>query len=172
MRRHALRLAAAALLLGGLGACDDQVKYVPWFETMYRTPSVKTYEVEGRLPPEGAVALGAERHTELAASDSLVNPLAGQMGDAVVDRGRALYQSYCVVCHGEGGAGDGAAVGENRLPPISTLNLLSEQAQNYTDGYIYGMIANGRGLMPDYRRIPDDERWHIVNYVRELQGNP
>ncbi len=23
--------------------------------------------------------------------------------------------------------------------------------------------------MPNYRRIPQDERWHIVNYVRQLQ---
>lgn len=172
IRRPVFVVAGAALLLG-LGGCDDQVKRVPWFQTMFRTPSLETYEAEGRLPPEGAVALGAERHVQLVDSDSLVNPLAGQMSEGVLERGRLLYQSYCIVCHGEGGEGDGPAVGENRLPAaLPTLNLTSERAVGLTDGYIYGMIGNGRGVMPSYRRIPADDRWYIVNYVRQLQGNP
>ncbi len=167
------RLVACVALLLGLGGCDDQIKRVPWFETMYRTQSVETYEDEGRLPPEGAVALGAERHVPLAASDTLVNPLAGRMSEDVLERGRLLYRSYCIVCHGETGEGDGPAVGENRFPAaLQTINLLTDRARGYTDGYIYGMIGNGRGLMPDYRRIPADDRWYIVNYVRQLQGNP
>lgn len=169
--RPVLLVAGAALLLG-LGGCDDQIKRVPWFETMFRQPSVETYEAPGRLPPEGAVALGAERHVQLIDSDSLVNPLAGRTDESVIERGRLLYRSYCVMCHGEAGAGDGPVVGENRLPALPTLNLTSERAVGLTDGYIYGMIGNGRGVMPSYRRIPADDRWYIVNYVRQLQGNP
>lgn len=170
--RSALLIAGSALLLG-LAGCDDQIKRVPWFETMYRQPSVETYEAPGRLPPEGAVALGAERHVPLLNSDSLVNPLAGQMNEAVLERGRLLYRSYCVMCHGETGEGDGPVVGQNRFPAaLQTINLLTDRARGYTDGYIYGMIGNGRGLMPSYRRIPAQDRWYIVNYVRELQGNP
>jgi hypothetical protein len=61
-------------------------------------------------------------------------------------------------------------VGENRLPPLPTLNLLSDRAKNdLSDGYIWGMIANGRGVMPAYRRIPQESRWQIVEYVRFLQ---
>lgn len=165
------RIGAIALLVGGLGACDDQVKYVPWFETMYRQPSVETYEAPNYLPPEGAVPLGAQRNVELTASDTLTNPLAGQTGEDVLERGRLLYHSYCVMCHGPTGVGDGPVVGENRLPALPTLNLTSERAVALTDGYIFGMIANGRGVMPSYRRIPADDRWYIVNYVRQLQGN-
>ena len=40
-----------------------------------------------------------------------------------------------------------------------------------TDGYLYGMIRNGRGLMPNYVRIEDADRWDVVNYVRALQGS-
>ena len=39
-----------------------------------------------------------------------------------------------------------------------------------TDGYIFGMIRNGRGLMPTYNRIEEMDRWDVVNYVRGLQG--
>jgi mono/diheme cytochrome c family protein len=165
-------MAVLALLVVGLVGCDDQVKYVPWFSTMYRQASVETYETEGRLPPEGAVPLGARRTVALIASDSLQNPLAGRMDDAVLSRGEQLFLSYCVMCHGGTGAGDGPVVGENRLPALPTMNLMSDRAMALTDGYIYGMISNGRGVMPSYRRIPAADRWYLVNYVRQLQGNP
>jgi hypothetical protein len=48
--------------------------------------------------------------------------------------------------------------------------LLSDVTKNRADGYIYGMIRNGRGLMPTYDRIEDMDRWDVVNYVRALQG--
>lgn len=165
-------MAGVALLLVGLGGCDDQVKYVPWFSTMYRQASVETYETDGRLPPEGAVPLGSERTLALIASDSLPNPLAGRMDEAVLERGHQLFQSYCIMCHGSAGVGDGPVVGQNRLPALPTMNLTSDRALALTDGYIYGMISNGRGVMPSYRRIPAADRWYLVNYVRQLQGNP
>jgi hypothetical protein len=52
------------------------------------------------------------------------------------------------------------------------MNLTREDALGLTDGYIFGIISNGRTLMPSYRRIPADDRWYVVNYVRQLQGNP
>ena len=35
---------------------------------------------------------------------------------------------------------------------------------------LWGMIRNGRGLMPSYNRIEELDRWDVVNYVRGLQG--
>ena len=40
----------------------------------------------------------------------------------------------------------------------------------HSDGYLYGMIRNGRGLMPSYNRIEHMDRWDVVNYIRGLQG--
>jgi len=40
-----------------------------------------------------------------------------------------------------------------------------------SDGYLYGMIRVGRALMPAYgHQISHYDRWHIVNYVRQMQG--
>jgi mono/diheme cytochrome c family protein len=40
-----------------------------------------------------------------------------------------------------------------------------------TDGYIYTLIRVGRGIMPAYaHQIAHYDRWHVVNYVRQLQG--
>ena len=166
------RIWSLAFLLGltvALTGCDDQVKRVPWFKTMFRTESVRTYEAELTTPPEGTVHFGAERHYDLLAADTLLTSPFNRTAE-VLERGEVLYLQYCVMCHGEEGAGDGPVVGENRLPPLPTLNLLSERVMNdLSDGYIWGMIANGRGVMPSYRRVPHEDRWQIVEYVRELQ---
>lgn len=165
-----LRPGIAVLGLGIAAAgCDDQVKYVPWFETMTRQPSVETYEVEPLMPVEGTVAVGAPLHFDLLAADTLLtNPL--EASPEVLERGEILFTQFCAMCHGETGVGDGPVVGENRLPPLPTLNLLSDRAVDLSDGYIWGMIANGRGVMPSYRRVPLEDRWYLVEYVRKLQS--
>ena len=50
------------------------------------------------------------------------------------------------------------------------INLTTDMTKARTDGYIFGMIRNGRGLMPPYNRIEEMDRWDVVNYVRALQG--
>jgi hypothetical protein len=50
------------------------------------------------------------------------------------------------------------------------INLTTDMTKSRTDGYIFGMIRNGRGLMPPYNRIEELDRWDVVNYLRALQG--
>src|SRR3712207_496956 len=50
------------------------------------------------------------------------------------------------------------------------ISLLTDVTRGRSDGYIFGMMRNGRGLMPNYNRIEDIDRWHVVNYVRGLQA--
>ncbi len=173
MRKPSLPLRATACVVAGailLSGCDDQVKRVPWFKTMYRTSQVETYETELPTPPEGTVAVGSPLHYDLLAADTLLASPLGAPAAEALQRGEVLYLQYCVSCHGREGAGDGPVVGENRLPPLPTLNLLSDRAKNeLSDGYVWGMIANGRGVMPAYRRVPAEDRWYIVAWVRELQ---
>ena len=163
--RAALAVVAAAATTA---ACDDRGKYVPWFETMTTQPSIETYEAEPLAPVAGTVPAGSARHLDLLAADTLLtNPLTGTADE--LEQGEVLFLQFCVMCHGETGAGDGPVVGPNRLPPLPTLNLLSERALDLSDGYIYGMIANGRGVMPSYRRVQHEDRWYLVEYVRKLQ---
>jgi mono/diheme cytochrome c family protein len=82
--------------------------------------------------------------------------------------GRKYYSINCAVCHGDQGRGDGPIVPKG-YPGIPLVGAASP-APGRTDGYIWGMIRNGRGLMPAYNRIEEMERWDVVNYVRGLQG--
>ncbi len=157
-----------ALVAASVASCDDQIKYVPMFSTMSWQPSVEAFEAPPRTRVAGTMAIDGARHYNLFEADSmLVNPTSGTAAE--VARGAEVFAIFCTPCHGPAGLGDGSVVGPNRIPDIPLLNLTSDLTRSYSDGYIWGMITNGRGLMPSYRRIPADERWLVVNYVRQLQ---
>jgi mono/diheme cytochrome c family protein len=76
---------------------------------------------------------------------------------------------WCVVCHGPAGVGTGAYIAAYH-PVLPAYNVSGAQVAAYSDAYIYAMIRVGRGLMPEYgSRVAHFDRWHIVNYVRQLQ---
>ena len=57
------------------------------------------------------------------------------------------------------------------FPPSLHDALAPEFARELlTDGHIYTTISLGRGRMPNYSRITPEDRWNVVNYVRELNG--
>ncbi len=87
---------------------------------------------------------------------------------ASVQNGRAQYERYCQTCHGATGMGDGpvSATGSIQGPLQGVLPLVVANARS--DGHIYTTIRYGRRRMPGYTRIPADDRWDIVNYVRYL----
>lgn len=167
------RLAgAAAILAFTLSGCDDQLKYFPWFTSMSEQPSIETFERAPRPPAEGAVPVDGEpAYGLLEADTALSNPLRATSDN--VARGRELFGQFCTPCHGEVGAGNGPVIMSERrprgIPTTPALNLHSESAKGLSDGYMWGMITEGRGLMPSYRRIPREQRWHLVLYVRHLQ---
>jgi mono/diheme cytochrome c family protein len=162
--------ALALLITTTLSGCDDQIKRVPIFKTMSWQSSVEAFEEAPRTRVPGTMSIDGERTYDLLAADSvLTSPISGT--EAELARGAELFQQFCTPCHGSAGAGDGSVVGLNRIPQIPLLNLRSVLTRSYSDGYLWGMITNGRGLMPSYRRIPMYERWYIVAHLRKLQGD-
>src|SRR5688500_5833435 len=97
---------------------------------------------------------------------TLTNPL--QPSSMVLDRGRALYQRNCMVCHGATGDGSGPIIAPDKFPFAPALNTGAAIARS--DGYIYAVLDVGRGLMPPYgSRMNHLDRWAVVTYVRQLQ---
>lgn len=88
--------------------------------------------------------------------------------DSSLVNGHKYYQINCAVCHGDRGLGDGPAT-KYGMPGIG-IGVGSRAANVLSDGYLYGMIRNGRGLMPTYNRIEEMDRWDVVNYMRGMQG--
>ncbi len=120
------------------------------------------------VPLDGLPTVVASREE----ADTLSNPIPASA--ASIDQGRTLFKIYCAACHGLTGAGDSPVSGKIGAPP-----LLDDRIQKtLTEGWLYGTITFGSFLMPAYgapqnradqrgsNDLASDERWHIVNYMR------
>ncbi len=157
-----------------------------WFSNFTRQPKIDPWEVATmdslrlaktapRGNPQGSVSIYGGSPPEFIVSYKpfplTVDSMSGMRNPTAPDarsleNGHKYYAINCAVCHGDAGDGNGSAT-NFQFPKIS---LLTESAVNRTDGYLYGMIRNGRGLMPTYNRIEHLDRWDVVNYIRGLQG--
>lgn len=99
-------------------------------------------------------------------ADTIKNPYKGK-ADAVA-AGKKIYTTYCVVCHGDKGKGDGiAAAGLNPKPADHT----SAKFQAQSDGAIYWKLTTGRAPMASYEKtLTLVQRWQVVNYMRSLKA--
>lgn len=139
----------------------------PWFSNMADQPSVQALENEPRPAVAGTVPAGYPTPPGISyeAAAALVNPRPAD--EAALARGQALYATFCIVCHGAEGAGDGPVVPRFVPPPH-----LKGASRGYSDGYLYALITNGRGNMPSYNRMSPEERWDVIHYLRRLQSQP
>ncbi|HEX6746249.1 MAG TPA: cytochrome c [Longimicrobium sp.] len=188
------RLAVVALSTFGLAACTDWAGYdldvasgkVPQLANMRRSVIPDPYAMP-RLPAPNAVPsespmgvtpahFTSDKLDSVAAT--LRNPYSGGAPAPVLARGQVVFQNNCYVCHGPEGAGNGPVVqpakGANgqmysRFPGAPAINGQVTAAKS--DGYVYAVVAAGRGLMPPYGpRLTEADRWAVVEYVRALQA--
>jgi mono/diheme cytochrome c family protein len=165
-------LAVGVLLALGCRP-EDVIHRVPWFATMVTQRSIKPYAML-RDPVEGTVPVtGAGPILAVETADRIVN--GRTRTSASINRGKFVYETYCLVCHGTGGHGDGPISADAGGPFAGVRSLVTDTVGRRSDGYLYGVIVNaqvmGRGLMPRYGdKIRGTDRWDLVNYVRALQG--
>jgi mono/diheme cytochrome c family protein len=116
----------------------------------------------GELPGTGPEATGFDAMGDFVAA----NPLA--VDDALRERGRRRYDIYCAICHDRNGDGKGVLFERGKVP---TPTFHQDRLRQVPDGYIFGIITNGFGMMPSYAYpIPPADRWAIVAHVRTLQA--
>ena len=147
----------------------QQPKLDPW-ETASDTIAMRA-NPQGSVPIYGSDAPGFAfgRAQTIASVDSmsrLVNPVAADARS--LQAGGQQFQINCAVCHGPAGMGDGP-VTKFGFPPMP-IGAGSNAATRLSDGYLFGIIRNGRGLMPPYNRIEERERWDLINYLRAVQA--
>ena len=195
--RSGRRRAAWAVLMLLCGGCDfyyhrlpspdDLWHVIPWFDHMvharyirpYETPLVPRYTPEGSVPVSGGEPDWSAEWVsgKTTTANALKNPLVARAHPPgpsvpVIPRefeaaGDTLYRNFCSVCHGPTGNADGTVSRQMGAP-----SLLTPRARGYADGYIYGIIRYGRGVMPRYgdKVVVPADRWAIVNHVRKLQA--
>lgn len=168
-------LALRALALTALAACnpDDVVHRIGWFSTMRHQRSIKPY-AKPLAPVAGTVPItGLEPAADLKSADRLVNPRTRTSES--INRGRFIYDTYCLVCHGAKARGDGPISSAAGGPFPAVRSLVSDTVARRSDGYLYAVTVNaqamGRGLMPHYGdKVLGTDRWDLVNYIRTLQA--
>ncbi len=102
---------------------------------------------------------------------SLTNPVAAS--PASIASGQALYEANCLACHGTSGAGDGP-LGLALNPRPADLRAHAVPGV-HPDGQLYLWISDGLpgSSMPAFAdTLSDEERWHLVNYLRFLAVPP
>jgi mono/diheme cytochrome c family protein len=169
--RNAGRLLASLLLCSCSWFTDfkQQPKIDPW-ETpsdtiAFRGNPQSSISIYGSSAP-GFIYDRAPTPQAVTAMAGIPNPVPPDQ--ASVNRGRIQFQINCAICHGPSGGGNGVVMKYGLFPPA--IGGATNPSAGYTDGYIFGVIRNGRGLMPTYNRIEEADRWDIVNYLRSLQG--
>ena len=174
-------VAVLSITVPGCTKIDNALASVPIFAFMRSAPSFDPYEMPLPAPP-GSIPYSSPNGGELlpplegtpaaltafGASEHGRNPLSAEDANAQA-LGKVMYERHCLVCHGAQGRGDGPIIGPGKFP--MALPLVSGTAPGLSDGYIYGIIRAGRGLMPAYgARMTHTERWAVVLYVRQMQG--
>ncbi len=144
--------------------------YVPH---MFDSSGVKAQHVgpdgiAGRTPPENTIAMNQEVYSydtdPEAAGKNLTNPVKPTL--LALKRGQVMFNTYCIVCHGSRGEGNGSVIPKFPRPP----SLNSDKVRGWSDGRIYHVITKGQNLMPSYAsQIAPKDRWAVIDYLRVIQ---
>jgi mono/diheme cytochrome c family protein len=121
--------------------------------------------VPGTVPRDGSIY---PYTTFQEAEAELSNPLAGTT--KLLARGKNRFNAFCSPCHSLTGQDTTEVVRKGfQKPP----NLAGANAKSYSDAHIFHVISAGQNIMQGYAdKLKPEDRWAIVNYVRELQKAP
>lgn len=185
-RRFLLNVALLIVLLVVLGASwgirpDPRQRHVEFLPGMVRPVSYEAFS-ENPLTPDGMTMQSPVPGTVLykqmplhfkagpeeaiRAGLELRIPLDPE-DEGVLERGQTVFGTFCFVCHGPEGRGDGLVSQRGMpMPPA----LFADNALKLPDGQIFHIISFGQNKMPGYRaQIEPQDRWAAIAYVRKLQ---
>ncbi len=151
-----------------------QVRYDMYYQSKYMAQEPTTFfsdgkvmrdHVPGTIPRDGSIY---PYTTPEEAEAELSNPLA--VSPDVLARGKNRYNTFCATCHSPSGQDTTEVVRRGLQKPPS---LAAANAKGYSDARLFHVISAGQNIMPGYAgKIPEEDRWAIVHYVRELQKAP
>jgi mono/diheme cytochrome c family protein len=167
-------------VLTGCGASSQRRAY-EYMPDMARDPAYKAFAPNAvtrdgltlQQPVAGTIPrgyhlfhYGAGEEEAIRAGLELQNPYHATA--QTLEEGKALFQTYCAVCHGKQGKGDGPISGKIPPPP----SYVSDRLMQFPPGRVLHVITMGTGKMPSYAaQLSIEERWKIVTYVHTvLQG--
>jgi mono/diheme cytochrome c family protein len=113
------------------------------------------------------VSLSAHSHQEhwMAPAEAQTKKNPVNVDAVSIARGKSLFATHCASCHGDRGKGDGPAAKALDPKPADLVVM----GGHHTPGDLAWKIANGRGVMPGWKGVlNENDIWHVVNYVQSL----
>ena len=168
--RDAGHLVVGLCVLAFVAGCRQDMHNQPKYRPL-RPSTLFANGSSARPPVEGAIARGTLNEDEALFTGKTAGVAVKEMpfaiADADLNRGQERFNIYCTPCHDQTGNGRGMVVQRGyRQPP--SLHL--ERLKQADPGYLFDVITNGFGAMPDYKaQIDARDRWRIVAYVKALQ---
>jgi mono/diheme cytochrome c family protein len=160
----------AGLLLVVSQGCGQIMSNQPRVDTMEPSP-FEFATIGNRTPVPGTISrsknldqsptqTGLDEHGPVA-------QIPVPVTEELLARGRERYNIFCQHCHGMTGQADGMVVKRGFPAPP---NYSEARLQNASDGQLFLTIRDGVSRMPAFgARIPVEDRWAIVAYIRALQ---
>lgn len=168
--RAPLWAAPLVLLALAVGCSGNNTYPIDVFLEMHYQSTTKNQEPPRRQPPSDSVPItGKEEALDLAAAQRAEGPRRSTVN---AERAQQLFAKNCAVCHGERGDGTGVVATYFRRDGAATppSNLLDPVTKAKSDGELFWIITNGRGLMPPWRTLlTEDERWILAQFVKDLR---
>ena len=172
------------VILLGLSAlvtsCHDKnspnYQYMP---NMYESVGYETYSEssafengkEGQMLPAGVIKRGQVPYeypntpegynAAKASSKSPLDPATVDM-----EKAKVLFNTYCAICHGENGDGQGNLVKREKF-----LGVPNYRDREITEGSIFHVETYGLNAMGSHaNQLSANERWLIAAYVMKLKS--
>lgn len=170
--------AALAVIAAVLATFSFDVIKIDWIVFMEIQDAFDDQEKPLAVPAQSIPVDGA---AYLPGMGEPVNPVPAD--EASIARGAQLYQTHCLMCHGDGGQGTGTVAAF--LVKKKPADLTSEAVQAKSDGSWFLTISYGiwnpnntlfpevqfSGQMPPLNEnLTIRERWDVVNYLRTLKA--
>ena len=150
-----------------------------YFPNMYESVAYEPYAEakvfkggkEGQLPVEGTINRGFELYEyenstagyELAKAN-LKSPLSETEKNS--EKGKELFDIYCISCHGATGNGKGKLVEREKF-----LGVPSYKDREITEGSIFHVETYGLNAMGSHaNQLSAHERWLVADYVLKLKS--
>ena len=127
------------------------------------------------IPASGHVPYyygNTEEERTRASNELINNPFP--ITDHGLESGKDLYVTFCAICHGEKGDGNGWLVDEANFAaayPAAPAVLTDEKFVTASNGQLYHAIMYGKNVMGAYAdKMSYEERWNVIHYIRSLQA--
>jgi len=181
--KNTIKILAVAVVMICVVSCKkDRKPNYQYMPNMYESVGYETYAEydifpggqEAMIPAEGSIPRGWMPY-ELEnsgvgyaqAKDSLKNPI--RYTEENQEKGKALYDIYCAICHGEKGDGKGTLVKREKILGVPSYDDIGRAI---TEGSIYHVMYYGINSMGSYAsQTNEHERWQIVQYVEKLKAD-